>query len=66
MTHHDLHSKIFSIFGFLLIPIVLVCLFIVYLCYKRYYGEKNLVLTNRIYFDDDSFDIGKPEQTTGL
>jgi hypothetical protein len=31
-----IHSKIFSIIGILLIPIVLICLAMFYYCYKRY------------------------------
>lgn len=61
-----IHSKIFSILGFLLIPILLVCLLSIYFCYKKHYREEKRVFMNETYLDDDVFDVGKPEQTTGL
>jgi hypothetical protein len=35
-----IHSKIFTIIGILLIPIVLICLAMSYYCYKRYLNTK--------------------------
>ena len=72
-----IHSKIFSIIGILLIPIVLICLAMSYYCYQHYLNRKfDQHVKENILFDVDEedssvkhvvyFDVGKPEQTTGL
>jgi hypothetical protein len=86
-----IHSKIFSIIGILIIPIVLICLGGIYYFYKRYINTKfdqriktndaveidEISSINRldengssinsfIYFDEEDFEVGKPEQTIGL
>ena len=78
-----IHSKIFSIIGILLIPIVLLCFAMSYYCYRRYLNRKvhhqvkestlldvdeedSSIKHEFIQWSIDYFDVGKPEQTTGL
>lgn len=53
-----IHSKIFSIIGILLIPIVLICLTIFCYCYKRYL-RNNLIYTDQNFIKNDLSDESK-------